>query len=97
MELQEVTTINLGQELTHKTVMLYKPMFERYIPGITDTLTIGCRDLKVLDGSGLALLAWAFMKLGIDKKRLILHNVKGQPLAILTHLDVIEILKGEEP
>lgn len=89
MEQQKVTTINLGAELIHTNVYLYEPMINRYVDGIEDIMYINCRDLRNLDGDGLAILVITYFKLRWRGKRLFLTNLTGQPKQLLTMLGII--------
>ena len=87
----QVTTINLGHELTHANVMLYHDMIAKYSE--QPELTINCFDLKVIDGDGVALLSDLFMAFNMAKRTLKIVKLKGQPLEMLRALEVYDLIK----
>ena len=88
---QEVTTINLGQSLTHTNVMLYRDMIAKYSE--QSSLTINCFELKTIDGDGVALLTDLFMAFNKARRHLHIINLRDQPLAMFKVLEVDTFLK----
>lgn len=88
-----VTTIKLGERLTHESVLHWRGVFENWMPTVDGTLTVDCLDLHTIDGDGIGLLAWAINKRKLDKKDLKLDNVLGQPRRMLKTLGILNLIE----
>ena len=80
--------------LTHQTSTYFIKNVNSILERGTVMLTIGCKDLKSIDGSGVAALVLLAIHLKKNGQLICLRDLNGQPLRILYNLGLTKFFKG---
>jgi len=92
----ELTWVVNG-DLTSQTVMDFMTQVKAHkniLSGRIEVIVLDCQNLSCLDGSGIGALSIVNEELIVDKLRLKLHNVNGQPKKLINVLSLNNLTKG---
>lgn len=86
----------IDEDFDAAAVTTLKPAFEELAAGDEDVV-LDLSRVEFLDSSGVGAIVFLYKRLRARGLMLLLRDPKGQPLGLLSHLRMMDLVEGKRP
>ncbi|OYW59027.1 MAG: hypothetical protein B7X99_01685 [Rhizobiales bacterium 17-65-6] len=83
----------IGEDMDAAAMARLKPLFEELAAG-TDDVTLDLTGVDFVDSSGIGGLVFLYKRLRLGSRKLRLRGARGQPLQLIAHLRLSDLIEG---
>lgn len=84
--------VHIGEDMDAAAMTRLKPVFEDLALGSED-VTLDLTGVDFVDSSGIGGLVFLYKRLRVSGRKLRLRGVVGQPLQLITHLRLADLIE----
>ena len=84
--------VRIGEDMDAAAMARLKPLFEELASG-TDDVTLDLTGVEFVDSSGIGGLVFLYKRLRLGARRLRLRGASGQPLQLIAHLRLSDLIE----
>lgn len=89
--------VQITDDMDAAAMTRLKPVFEELAAG-TEDVTLDLTDVEFVDSSGIGGLVFLYKRLRVSGRKLRLRGAGGQPLQLITHLRLADLIdEGRKP
>lgn len=87
-----VKLVRIGEDMDAAAMARLKPLFEELAAGNED-VTLDLSGVEFVDSSGIGGLVFLYKRLRLTSRRLRLRGASGQPLQLIAHLRLSDLIE----
>lgn len=85
--------VDITEDMDAAAMTRLKPLFEELGTG-ADDVTLDLSGVEFVDSSGIGGIVFLYKRLRIAGRKLRLRGASGQPLQLITHLRLSDLIEG---